>query len=111
MQKDHEIDPSDNDVVIDPDGQPSQSDQIVFDSDHHFYDGQEVVYNNGVERILNATGVRFHPRDLTLSQADLESALLTLRTYVESEHLPHSVINERPIDPATVRELCHDLQT
>jgi glycerol-1-phosphate dehydrogenase [NAD(P)+] len=64
-----------------------------------------------VERILNATGVRFHPRDLTLSQADLESALLTLRTYVESEHLPHSVINERPIDPATVRELCHDLQT
>jgi len=64
-----------------------------------------------VERILNATGVRFHPRDLNLSQADVESALLTLRTYVESEHLPHSVINERPIDPAVARQLCRDLQT
>ena len=64
-----------------------------------------------VERILSTTGVRFHPRDLTLSPADLESALLTLRTYVESEHLPHSVINERPIDPVVARQLCHDLQT
>jgi glycerol dehydrogenase-like iron-containing ADH family enzyme len=62
-----------------------------------------------VERILDATGVRFQPRDLGLSQAEVEQALLTLPAYVESEGLPHSVINERPPDTAAVDEICHDL--
>jgi glycerol dehydrogenase-like iron-containing ADH family enzyme len=62
-----------------------------------------------VEGILEATGVRFQPRDLGLSQAEVEEALLTLPAYVAGEGLPHSVINERPPDAATVDEICHDL--
>jgi len=53
--------------------------------------------------------VRFQPRDLGLSQAEVEEALLTLPVYVESERLPHSVINERPPDAAAADEICHDL--
>ena len=62
-----------------------------------------------VEDILEATGVRFQPRDLDLSQAEVEETLFTLPAYVESEGLPHSVINERPPDTAAVDEICHDL--
>jgi glycerol-1-phosphate dehydrogenase [NAD(P)+] len=62
-----------------------------------------------VEGILEATGVRFQPRDLSLSQSEVEEALLTLPAYVESEGLPHSVIDEQPPDSAVVREICHDL--
>jgi glycerol dehydrogenase-like iron-containing ADH family enzyme len=62
-----------------------------------------------VERILKAAGARFQPRDLNLSLAEVEAALLTLPAYVENEGLPHSVINERTLDTASVREICHDL--
>ena len=62
-----------------------------------------------VERILQTTGVRFQPQALHLSRTDVESALLTLRAYVENEHLPYSAINERPIDQVVTKELCHDL--
>lgn len=62
-----------------------------------------------VERILKATGIRFHPRDLDLSLAQVEAALHTLPAYVEREGLPYSVINERMLDPAFVRAMCRDL--
>lgn len=62
-----------------------------------------------VEGLLEATGVRFQPRDLGLSQAEVEEALLTLPAYVESEGLPHSVINERPPDGTVVKEICREL--
>jgi glycerol dehydrogenase-like iron-containing ADH family enzyme len=62
-----------------------------------------------VERIMEVAGVRFHPRDLGLSQDEVESALITLLTYVEDEGLPHSVINERPLDSEAVQEICRNL--
>jgi glycerol-1-phosphate dehydrogenase [NAD(P)+] len=62
-----------------------------------------------VERILCATGVRFQPRDLGLSRAEIEASLLSLPAYVESEGLPHSVVNERMLDAASVGEICRDL--
>lgn len=62
-----------------------------------------------VERILEATGVRFQPRDLNLSLAEVEATLLTLPAYVESEGLPHSVINERTLDATLVGEICRGL--
>ena len=63
-----------------------------------------------VERILEATGVRFHPRDLGLSRDEVASGLLTLRAYVEGEDLPYSVINERTLDGAAVERMCRNLQ-
>jgi len=63
-----------------------------------------------IGRILRAVGVRFQPRDLGLSQAEVEDALLTLLAYVTSEGLPYSVINERAIGRALVGDLCRDLQ-
>ena len=62
------------------------------------------------ERILRSTGVRFQPRDLGLSQAEVEAAVRTLPAYVESEGLPHSVIDEREFDAAKARELCRGLE-
>ena len=62
-----------------------------------------------VQQILNTTGVRFDPRDLDLSPAEVEAALLTLPAYVEAEGLPYSVINDWPPDAPTARELCHGL--
>lgn len=62
------------------------------------------------ERILRTTGVRFQPRDLGLSQAEVKAALRTLPAYVKSEGLPHSVIDERPPDAAMARELCQGLE-
>ena len=62
-----------------------------------------------VQGILEATGVRFQPRDLDLSQAEVEEALLTLPAYVESDGLPYSVINERPLDGTVVEEICWEL--
>jgi len=62
-----------------------------------------------VERILETTGVRFQPRDLNLSPAEIEGALLTLLAYVVDEGLPHSVINERALDAAAVEKICRGL--
>jgi len=62
-----------------------------------------------VERILKRAEVRFHPRDLDLSLTEVEAALLTLPAYVKSEGLPYSVINELPLDTASVRAICRDL--
>jgi len=62
-----------------------------------------------VGRVLEASGVRFHPRDLELSRAEVEAALGTLLTYVEGEGLPYSVINERPLDTVSAGEICRDL--
>jgi glycerol-1-phosphate dehydrogenase [NAD(P)+] len=62
-----------------------------------------------VEEILRVSNVRFHPNDLNLSQGEVEAALLTLRAYVEGEGLPHSAINERRLDAATVKEICRGL--
>jgi glycerol-1-phosphate dehydrogenase [NAD(P)+] len=62
-----------------------------------------------VEHILAATGVRFQPKELGLSPADVKEALRTLQTYVRSEDLPHSVIDERPLDDSVVADLTRDL--
>lgn len=62
-----------------------------------------------VEHILTMTGVHFQPRNLNLSLAEVEVALLTLPTYAESEGLPYSVINERSLDTALAKEICRDL--
>jgi glycerol dehydrogenase-like iron-containing ADH family enzyme len=62
-----------------------------------------------IESILDATGIRFQPYHLDLSQADLQGALLTLEAYVRNEGLPHSVIDERAMNEAMVEELCRDL--
>jgi len=62
-----------------------------------------------VERILETTGVRFQPRDLGLSQSEVEGALLTLREYVEAEELAYSVINERMLDGTVAEEICWEL--
>jgi len=62
-----------------------------------------------VERILQMTDVRFQPCDLKLSLAELEAALLTLPAYVEGDGLPYSVINERLLDTASVKEICRGL--
>jgi glycerol-1-phosphate dehydrogenase [NAD(P)+] len=61
-----------------------------------------------VERILNATGVRYQPRDLNMSLAEVKAALLTLPAYVESEELPYSVVNARTLDSASVRDICRE---
>jgi glycerol-1-phosphate dehydrogenase [NAD(P)+] len=62
-----------------------------------------------VKRILEATGIRFQPRDLNLSPADIEGVLLTLLAYVVDAGLPHSVINERTLDAEVVEEICRGL--
>lgn len=62
-----------------------------------------------VERILKTTGVCYQPRDLGLSQNEVETALLTLLTYIENEGLPYGVINERSLDAGVVEEICRDL--
>jgi glycerol dehydrogenase-like iron-containing ADH family enzyme len=62
-----------------------------------------------IERILEATRVRFQPRDLGLSLAEVEAALLTLLAYVEAEGLPYSIINARPMNAALVEQICHGL--
>ncbi len=62
-----------------------------------------------IKRILEATRVRFQPRDLGLSLAEVEAALLTLLAYVEAEGLPYSVINARPMNRALVEQVCHGL--
>ena len=62
-----------------------------------------------VEKILEETGVRFQPKDLGLSPSDLEGALQTLQAYVRSEDLPHSVIDERPIDDTVAADLARGL--
>jgi glycerol-1-phosphate dehydrogenase [NAD(P)+] len=61
-----------------------------------------------VEQILNATGVRYQPRDLNLSLAEVRATLLTLPAYVESEKLPYSVVNARTLDSASVRDICRE---
>jgi len=62
-----------------------------------------------IEQILATTGVRYQPKDLGLSPADVASALQTLQAYVRSESLPHSVIDERQMDDALIVDLIRDL--
>jgi hypothetical protein len=62
-----------------------------------------------VVRILQKTGVRFQPRELGLSQADVRGALATLPAYVAAEKLTYSVVQERGLDDATIRAITEDL--
>jgi len=63
-----------------------------------------------VERLLERTGVRYHPRDLDLSRQEVGSALLFLSEYVAEEGLFHTAINEREINQAVVGELVEGLK-
>jgi glycerol dehydrogenase-like iron-containing ADH family enzyme len=62
-----------------------------------------------IECILEAAQVCFQPRDLGLSLAEVEAALLTLLAYVEAEELPYSIVNARPMNAALVKQVCHGL--
>ena len=63
-----------------------------------------------VEGLIRRCGVRYQPRELGLSRADVEQALLSLYDYTQEEKLFFSIINERTIDETTAQGLCAGLE-
>ncbi|MBW2349253.1 MAG: hypothetical protein JRF59_15685, partial [Deltaproteobacteria bacterium] len=49
------FDPSRNAVTFDPTAMTGRSTEMVLGDAHHFYDGEAVVYENGIEHVLNAS--------------------------------------------------------
>jgi glycerol-1-phosphate dehydrogenase [NAD(P)+] len=59
--------------------------------------------------IADRSGVEWRPAQLRLSRRELTDALRGLQEFVEQSGLPHSVVNERPLDGPTLAELVGDL--
>lgn len=62
-----------------------------------------------VQTILENTGVRFQPLDLKISITEMNNCLSILRSYVESEGLFYSIINEAGFNPELIKELSRNL--
>ena len=62
------------------------------------------------ESLIRRCGVRYQPRELGLSRADVEQALLSLHEYTQEEKLFFSIVNERTIDETTAQGLCAGLE-
>ena len=54
-------------------------------------------------------GVRNQPRELGVSREEVESALTSVREYVQKEGLFHSIINEKKIGRKMAAGLCEGL--
>jgi len=62
------------------------------------------------ENLIQRCGARYQPRELGLSRADVEQALLSLGEYTREEKLFYSIINKRTIDEITAPGLCAGLE-